>query len=419
MCCVVSAAVWHPAPTSFIVSHASAIYSRRGNALGVGSKRQTCSHIANRFSPVLRATMPTMEHHSPVDMLKPLSGRIVIVTGASRGVGRGIAVGLGESGATVFITGRRSVELEETARLVRESGGQCFPSICNHERDEDVQAFFANVENYLSSSGAGLPLFLLVNNAFAGAHYIAESQQVPLWNKSVTNPDVADPSSPPGAYWDKINNVGLRSNYVASIHALRMMIPRGSGLVINISSFGGTVSVFDPVYGAGKCANDRMVSEIAKSLTDPIDTGVRMLTLYPGIVSTEIIVKAFESSSVVSGPGVGPSTDASTGALQDLMWNAESPVYIGRVIAAIAADSKTTTLTRRNGNIVIAAEAGQRYGIRDVNGEERYSLRSLRTLALAAVPALHSYSIRHLIPDVYVPWFLVKMVAGASPGLAR
>jgi NAD(P)-dependent dehydrogenase (short-subunit alcohol dehydrogenase family) len=402
--------------------------SRRSVGAHVDSFRRAVAH-QSRSERSIVVRVPTFERSKPTRSVtmeasaatssdtKPLSGRHAIVTGASRGVGRGIAVGLGEAGATVFITGRSSTQLENTARLVREAGGECLAFLCDHENDDEVQEFFGEVGTHLSSTSGGVPLDLLVNNAFAGAHCLAESMEIPLWNKSAVNPAAPDPNSSPGAYWDTINNVGLRSNYIATILALRMMVPAQTGCIINISSFGGTMRIFDAVYGAGKCANDRLVCDIAYSLVDPIDTGVRMLTLYPGIVSTEVMLKAVESRAA-SDQKHGITNDQSSESLQNLLWNAESPTFVGRVVAAIAADSNRKARNRRNGKILIAAEAGRHYGVRDVNGEQRYSLRSLRTLALTAIPSLQADSFRFWIPDIYVPWFLVKLVAGVSPGLS-
>lgn len=370
---------------------------------------------------------------------KPLQYKHALVTGASRGIGRGVAIGLGEAGATVFITGRSIDALEETASLTREAGGKCIPIACDHGNDEDVERCFQTISQYLTgsteaddASGAGTAsptahprrLDLLVNNAYAAASYLAESSNVPFWEKSTATPGIPDPLAKPGDSWDLIMDVGLRSTYVCTIHALRAMLPNKEGLIINMSSIGGQITLFDPLYATGKTANDRLTYELAHYLSDATSKGepcpIALFTLYPGLVSTELITNlitaqttspnAAESESVNR-----PSDSGGQPALESLMWNAESPLYVGRVVAAIASDTNGKRNRRRHGNIVIAAEAGKLYGVRDAGGVERYSFRSLRTLALSAVRPLRGSPLQHLIPDIPVPWPLIRLISGAIP----
>lgn len=173
----------------------------------------------------------------------------------------------------------------------------------------------------------------------------------------------------------------------------------------------GIVSLFDGVYGVGKGANDRLVSEIAGNLVEPVDTGIRLLTLYPGMVATEAISEAVAAAEHGSSPKLN--------ALVAGKWNAESPLYVGRVIAAIASDSDEKRALERQGRIVIAAEAGNYYGVVDEGGQKRWSLRGLKFLLLSAVPALRGGLVDRLMPDIIVPWFLLKLVAGAESSVAR
>lgn len=315
-----------------------------------------------------------------------------------------MAIALGAAGARVFVTGRTEASLIETARLVREAAGAqngsgadvCRHFVFDHADDDAVSRCFADIA---AATGAndGRGLDLLVSNAFSGADTILKNAKDPFWAKG-------DVTAKPAEYWDAINNVGLKSNYVAIVHAARLMVPRRAGLIVNISSFGGTVSIFDAAYGCGKCANDRLIAEFGRELQG---TGVTALTLYPGLVSTEFMVDGPLRAADKAGTDIG--------SLSAFAWNAESPVYVGRVIAAIASDTDPSVASRRQGQIVIAAEAGNRYGVTDLCGERRYSGRSLRTLLFNIVPGLLNTPVRHLIPDVLVPWFLVGITQGAAP----
>jgi NAD(P)-dependent dehydrogenase (short-subunit alcohol dehydrogenase family) len=312
----------------------------------------------------------------------------------------------------VYITGRRARPLADAAALVRSAapggGGRCTPIVCDHADDAAVAACFAQVA--AASEAAGGRLDLLVNSAFAGADVLAGTMGVPFWDKRLPG---GDGGEAPGAYWDCINGVGLRSNYVATVHAARLMVPGGGGLIVNISSWGGTVSIFDAVYGAGKAANDRLMRELAANLAAPVDTGVRAFTLYPGLVSTELIADGISAAET----DPDPSPDARS--LLAMAWNAESPLYVGRVIAAIAADPCPRAAARRQGNIVIAAEAAARYGVVDVGGEVRFSGRSLKSIVLGALPALRASPAARLVPDWLVPWPLVTLATAAGPSVVR
>lgn len=331
-----------------------------------------------------------------------------MVTGASRGIGRSIALELAAAGARVIVTGRTKSALDETVRTADEAAppgcGRSVAVVCDHGDDAAVARLFEEVERIVGEAG----LDLLVNCAYAGIVTLTETMGEKFWEKGVNGSGKA--LGEPGEMFDRIFRVGLRSNYVALVRAVRMMVPRKRGLVVNVSSFGGALSIFDGLYSTDKCANDRMTAEMAPGLVSPKDTGVRMVTLYPGAVNTETLQERDEQTREAATNGVGGGDfyglfPAET--LDKIAWNFESPRYVGKVVSAILAQADKRTLTRWNGKIVIAAEAGNTFGVRDLDGEKRYSIRSLRNLAYSAVPALRESWLGMLVPDFVVPWFLV------------
>ena len=260
-------------------------------------------------------------------MTLPLSGRVAIVTGASRGVGKGIALGLGEAGATVYVTGRSVTTgripgtIGETAEAVTALGGKGIAVACDHANDAEVAAAF---ERVVKEAGR---IDVLVNNAFS----IPEGKlHGRFWEL-------------PLSQWDEIHGVGLRSHFVASALAAPTMIARGSGLIVNVSSFGAKLYAVSVAYGTGKAALDRMTRDMAKELA-PL--GVTVVSIWPGIVRTERL--AIEPERLGYDPSGG-----------------ESPRLSGRAVAALAADPE---VTRHTGKSLVVAELAAEYGFTDVDG---------------------------------------------------
>ncbi len=321
--------------------------------------------------------------------MKPLEGRIALVTGATRGLGKGIAMGLGEAGATVYLTGRTMTatedglgSLEETAAAVEQAGGVAILVQVDHSDDDQVQALFDRIQKEQKGQ-----LDLLVNNAYAGVSALRAAYGKPFWE--------ADPT-----FWDDCNEVGLRSHYWASVYAARLMVPRRRGLICTLSSWGGLSYIFGVPYGVGKAACDRLAADMAIELKPH---NVASLSIWPGIVGTELMTQF----AAEMGLGNRPTGEAE--AIQE-PYNWETPLLTGRVIAALAADAQ---VLRRTGQVQIVAELARGYGLVDVNGQRPASLRSLRFVLPYAVPGLRQYA--EWVPDLEMPWPLLLLGALGSP----
>lgn len=331
-----------------------------------------------------------------------LRGRNTVITGATRGIGRGIAIGCGEQGANVFITGRTEHMLQHVAAEVRAAGGNCEYFVVDHDDDDAVRRLFDALESRLAANGASLHMF--VNNAYAAVSFLVTSAGVPFWKKDVDDPALANDRADPGRVWDKVNGVGLRNNFVCASRVLRMMERQGEGLIVNITSWAGLVSLFDPAYSVGKEAVERMSAEIAISAPP----GVYSLALCPGFVTTESLKIVAEQHA----REVEEKTRSDRDAFD--LWNAETPLFVGRVAAALASDRAARLLPSMNGKVVIACEAAAHLDICDENNFRALSPRSLRYNALSAVPFLRTSPLRHLIPSTPIaPWFLVRSLKQA------
>lgn len=320
--------------------------------------------------------------------------RTAVVTGATRGIGRGIALGLAQNNFHVVITGRTQTgpySLDDTAKAIRDAGATCDSFVVDHSDDDQVAQFFQTLSSSLASSGKRLDVF--VNNVYAAVDFLTRTNDVPYWEKCVS-----ENNDNPGAVWDIVNGVGLRNHYICSVYATRIMLPQSHGVIVNITSWGGLTSIFDIVYGVGKAGIDRLSAELA--LRAP--NNINVFTFCPGFVGTESLLQMVQ--------GQHQEDTQSKDSLS--VWNMETPFFVGKVLGAVVSDK--SFLNDINGRIVIAAEASDRYKIADENGYRPLSMRSFRFLLLKAVPALIHSPLRHIIPRSFlVPWFLVKNRIGA------
>lgn len=269
-----------------------------------------------------------------------MQGKICVVTGASRGVGKGIALALGSQGATVYVTGRSLSSateahlggtLHETATEINARGGCGVAVQCDHHDDKSIQRLFEQVNREQGR------LDLLVNNAITLPASLTAI--VPFWQKPLDELSLLD--------------VGLRSGYVAAWHAAPLLIASG-GLMAFTSSFGGSCYMHGPAYGAGKAGTDKMAHDMAHDLKHH---GVTVVSLWLGLVKTE-------------------RTDQACGAEPEKYGAAyqvaESPEFSGRVIAALYHDPERQS---RSGTIQVVAELAKHYGVKDINDRQPPSYR--------------------------------------------
>jgi NAD(P)-dependent dehydrogenase (short-subunit alcohol dehydrogenase family) len=278
--------------------------------------------------------------------LAALSGKVAVVTGASRGVGKGVALALADEGATVYATGRTATPgssplpgtIGETVAEVERRGGRGIAVQVDHGSDGEVAALFDRVRREAGR------LDLLVNNAFALPDDLTEPR--PFWEKPLSN-------------WEMVD-VGVRSNFVAAWHAARIMVPQRSGLIVATSGYVGVTYTYGVVFGTSKSAVDRMARDMAIELAPH---RVASLSLWLSLAFTERARRNLEAhpemtAQTVTKPSIGSSIE-----------------FPGRVIAALAGDAD---VMKRSGGTWIAAELAREYGVTDVDGTVPPSLRAER-----------------------------------------
>ncbi|XP_013859974.1 dehydrogenase/reductase SDR family member 1 [Austrofundulus limnaeus] len=303
-----------------------------------------------------------------------LSGWVCVVTGASRGIGRGIALQLSEAGATVYITGRQEETLKQTAAQVNERGGKCVPVVCDSTKDHDIEALFERIKREQDGR-----LDILVNNAYAGVQDIFDNLGKKFWE---TDPSV----------WDSINNTGLRGHYFFSVYGSRLMVAQGRGLIVTISSIGGLRYVFNVAYGVGKAACDRLAADMAVELKN---RGVASVSLWPGAVQTELI-----SQFVLEKGDVDPK-------MKELFSSGETTELSGKCIVNLAKDKNLMALT---GKVLLTCDLARRYGFNDLDGRSVIDYTSIKFL-LSQVPYLSWLSA--VVPSfLRLPRFVLTLANG-------
>jgi dehydrogenase/reductase SDR family member 1 len=249
-----------------------------------------------------------------------LQGKVAIVTGATRGVGRGVARELARHGVQVFVTGRSVPDhdpFDEPITAIH----------CNHRNDSEVEIAFERVARDAKS------LDILVNNVWGGYEGMVDNGEFtwpkPFWEQPLWR-------------WDAMFAAGVRAHYHASQLAARTMVAQRRGLIVNISFWSAQKRIGNVAYGVSKAATDKMTADMALELAPH---GVAAVSLYPGLVRTEKVMEA--------------------AAYLDLS-NSESPDFIGRAVAALATDRD---VLRHSGKVLVAAALAREYGFADVDGK--------------------------------------------------
>lgn len=269
--------------------------------------------------------------------MKSLTSKIALVTGASRGVGKGIALALARAGATVYLTGRTLKDgqgnealpgtIYATAEAATQLGGRGLALPCDHRHDADVKAA---VQRILDEQGR---VDLLVNNVWGGYEDMVDEHGQFTW----FNPFWAQPFS----RWEAMFQAGVRAHFVTSALVAPAMIAQRHGLIVNISYWAGQKYQNNVIYGVAKAADDRLAQDMAHELREH---NVAAVSLYPGLVRTERVLRD---------------------AAYFEMSNAESPEFTGRAILALATDPH---LMEKTGQILVAADLALEYGFTDVDG---------------------------------------------------
>uniref|UniRef100_A0A7S4EST3 Uncharacterized protein n=1 Tax=Chrysotila carterae TaxID=13221 RepID=A0A7S4EST3_CHRCT len=304
--------------------------------------------------------------------------RVALVTGASKGIGLGIARAFGEKGYRVHISasGRTPSgpgSLEAAKEAIESVGGECVPHVCDHSKEEAIGALFDEI---LAAEPDGIDV--LVNNVYGGVDFIAKSMKSGSTFKFWEHPP---------SVFSQINQIGLTAHYVASVHYAKAMVPRKRGLIVQVSSAGGLLYIFNSPYSTGKAALDRLSRDLAFELEG---TGVGCVTIYPGMVATE---KFQALASDKAAPWLSEDSLASKG---------ETPLFVGRGTAALvqACADDPKYQSKVSGTIQWIAEIAARHKIRDERGNCPPSFRAFR--------GIFGFS---WIPLTWVvPWWIIKLM---------
>ncbi|MET0333685.1 MAG: SDR family oxidoreductase [Rhizobacter sp.] len=286
---------------------------------------------------------------------RPLHGHVAVVTGASRGAGRGIAIELGAAGATVYVTGRSTRaqqaegyaqilalshvdrlpgNIDDTADAVTQAGGHGIAVRCDHTRDDEVAALFARI-----SQEQGGRLDLLVNNAWGGHESFNGVFHAPFWEHPI-------------AHWDSMMDRGVRNHLLASRHAAPMFVKQGRGLIVTTTFWDrGHYLQGNLYYDLAKAAMTRLAHGMAQDLKVH---QVASIALSPGWMRTEFVL-------------LGHQTDEAHWQERPALAGTESPRYLGRAVVALASDPQVMA---QSGEVLRVGDLARRHGFTDVDGRQ-------------------------------------------------
>ena len=286
---------------------------------------------------------------------KPLQGRIAVVTGASRGAGRGVALELGAAGATVYVTGRSTRAAQPTARydsILRLSGAAALPGTiddtadeitaaggrgiavrCDHTDADEVARLFARVQ-----ADAGR-IDLLVNNAWGGHEAFNGVFEAPFWEHDL-------------AQWDAMMDRGVRNHLLAGRAAAPLMATQRSGLIVTTTYWDRDRYLRGNLYyDLAKAAMTRLAFAMAEELRPH---GVASVALSPGWMRTEFVL-------------MGHRTDEAHWRDVPALARTESPRYLGRAVVALAGDGNVIA---RSGQALRVGDLAREYGFTDIDGSQ-------------------------------------------------
>jgi len=285
---------------------------------------------------------------------RPLKDCIAVVTGASRGAGRGIAMELGAAGATVYVTGRSTRaqpadtygqllalsempavpgSIDDTADEVTRMGGRGIAVRCDHTREDEVKALFVQVEREAGR------IDLLVNNAWGGHETFTGVFDAPFWEHPLAN-------------WDSMFDRGVRNHLVASRSAAPLMVRAKRGLIVTTTFWDrGRYMKGNLFYDLAKASMTRLAFGMAEELKPH---GVASVAVSPGWMRTEFVL-------------AGHKTDEAHWQERPALANTESPRYLGRAVAALAGDPQVMAKT---GEVLRVADLAKAYGFTDIDGRQ-------------------------------------------------
>jgi NAD(P)-dependent dehydrogenase (short-subunit alcohol dehydrogenase family) len=287
-------------------------------------------------------------------MSKPLSGRVALVAGATRGAGRGIAVQLGACGATVYCTGRstqgrrsemnRPETIEETAALVDAAGGLGIAVPVDHLEPQQVRSLVERIEREQGR------LHVLVNDIF-GATKIE-------WNKSVWESDLE--------YGLHLLRLAVDTHAITSHFAIPLLLKTPGGLVIEVNDgtaeYNGATYRNSFFYDLAKAAVLRMGFALGHELRPH---GATAVSITPGWLRSEAMLDAF---------GVSEANWRDATRFQPHFAISETPAFVGRAVAALAQDPN---VSRWNGMSLSSGQLAKVYGFTDLDGSQPDAWRYL------------------------------------------
>lgn len=283
---------------------------------------------------------------------RPLAGRVAVVTGASRGAGRGIAIELGAAGATVIVTGRSTRDrpatsyakilalssmsampgsIDDTAEELTRAGGRGIALRCDHSDEAEVAALF---ERVMAEHGR---LDLLVNNAWGGHEAFDGVFQAPFWER-------------PMVQWDAMFDRGVRHHVLSSRLAAPMLVRQGRGLIVTTTFWDRDRYMHGNLfYDLAKASMTRLAFGMAQELRPH---GVASLAVSPGWMRTEFVL-------------AGHQTDEAHWRERPALARTESPRYLGRAVVALASDPQ---VLERSGQVLRVGDLARIYGFTDIDG---------------------------------------------------